>query len=143
MITERAINLQQRIAKEGVALMVLYGSNTDTSIYKNAIELTGKAWGVPAVDTEKCCELIIREEDILHRREDGEQVDHVLSESGLPINATGVETMENIWDIFETAVRLPLAKERMELFTLARELSDNQNLMDWVAEQRAPEMTVC
>lgn len=146
MTTERAINLQQRIAREAVASMVVCGSNSDTTIFKNGIELTGKAWGVPAEDTERNCALITQEEDVLRRQEAGEKVDHVLPESELPMNASGVETLDNIWDIFETAVRLAQEKERMELFTLARELSESQNLLDWIektpAEQASPEFAV-
>jgi len=31
---------------------------------------------------------------------------HVLPEDELPMNATGLETLDNIWDLFETSLRM-------------------------------------
>ena len=55
-----------------------------------------------------------------------------------------METLKNIWGLFETAVQLNSAKERLTLYDLARELEETQNLLDWIektpAEQKMLEM---
>lgn len=49
---------------------------------------------------------------------DSEETAHILPESELPMNATGAETLENVW----------------ALFNLASELAECQNLVNWLKE---------
>jgi len=49
---------------------------------------------------------------------------------------TGMETLDNVWGLFETATRLNSRKQRVELFKLAGELAECQNLPDWI--ERTP-----
>ena len=65
---------------------------------------------------------------------DSEETAHILLESELPMNATGAETLENVWALFETATRLDTRREREALFDLAGELAECQNLADWLKE---------
>ena len=91
-------------------------------------------------------DLILREKDILHRITAGESVGHVLPEEELPMNATGMETLDNVWDLFETAVQKDSREQRTAMFKLAGELAECQNLLDWIektpAEQELPEIMV-
>ena len=57
-------------------------------------------------------------------------------EKPLPINASGLQTLDNIWGLFETAVKLNSADGRREMYALARELSECQNLTDWIIKSQ-------
>lgn len=61
------------------------------------------------------------------------------------MNASGMETLDNVWDLFETAVRLDNWEQRAAMFKLADELAECQNLLDWIektpAERELPEIT--
>jgi len=143
-----------RITKEAIALMVIHGesvsaatSEADSSVahYEEAVTLIGKAWSLPAEVTQGNLRLIQREKDILRRNAAGEDVDHVLPEQELPMNTTGTETLDNVWDLFETAIRLEGVEQRTTMFKLANELAECQNLRDWIekmpAERELPEIT--
>ena len=153
MTTERAKEFQVRITKEALALMVIHGecvsaaaSEEDISVahFEEAITLIGKTWGLPAEATVENLGLIQREKDILHRLVAGEDASHVLPEEALPMNASGMETLDNVWDLFETAVRMDSREQRAAMFRLASELAECQNLLDWIektaAERELPEI---
>ena len=63
--------------------------------------------------------------------EDPEDAQHVLPEKELPMNATGADTLSNIWDLFESAMQLESKEQRMVLYNMARQLEEIQNLQDW------------
>ena len=148
MTTERAKEFQVKITKEALALMVIHGesvsttpSEEDVSVahFEEAVAQIGKVWDLPAEDTAENLDLIRREKDVLRRIAAGENVSHVLPESELPMNASGIETLDNIWDLFETAVRMDSWEQRTAMFKLANELAECQNLLDWIvmtAEER-------
>ena len=153
MTTERAKEFQERITKEALALMVIHGesvsaaaSEEDVSValFQEAINLIGKTWGLPAEATGENLGLIQREKDILHRLAAGEDASHVLPEDALPMNASGMETLDNIWDLFETAVPMDSREQRTAMFRLANALAECQNLLDWIektaAERELPEI---
>ena len=154
MTTERAQEFQMRITEEALALMIIHGesvsdapSEEDISLahYEEAVTLIGKAWGLPAEATAENLGLIQREKDVLRRIAAGENVNHILPEEELPRNASGMETLDNVWDLFETAVRLDNWEQRAAMFKLADELAECQNLLDWIektpAERELPEIT--
>ena len=105
MTTDRAKELQVRITKEALALMVIHGESVSAA---------------------------------------GEDASHVLPETELPMNDTGLETLNNVWDLFETAVQMDSWEQRMVTFKLASELAECQNLLDWIektaAERELPEI---
>lgn len=142
MKIEEAKKVQERIAKEAVALMVIQSGEDSTGVdsrvehYKEAVTLVGRAWGLPEKDTGESLDLIRREREALDKLAAGEDACHVLPETELPMNATGTETLGNVWALFETAVRLDRLKDRSLLYHLAGELAESQNLADWV--ERAP-----
>lgn len=135
MKIEEAKKVQERIAKEAIALMIIQSEGSEKADsrvehYKEAVTLVGRAWGLPEKDTEKSLDLIRREQEALA----GEDAAHILPETELPMNATGAETLENVWALFETAIQLDTRKEREALFNLAGELAECQNLADWLKE---------
>ena len=62
---------------------------------------------------------------------------HVLPEEELPMNASGLETLDNIWDLFETTLRADSAYARTCLFEMAKWLEESQNLLDWIEKTPA------
>lgn len=146
MTTERAKEFQVRIAKEAIALMVIHGesistatSEADVSVahFEEAITLIGKVWNLPAEVTMENLTLIQQEKDVLRKLAAGEDAGHVLPEQELPMNATGMETLDNVWDLFETAVQTDSREQRTALFNLASELAECQNLLDWIEKTPA------
>ena len=134
MNTELARDLQYRITKEALAMLVIHGSAAETKDYERAIILTGAAWGLDPKSAAERLELIVRERAVVQNATDLEAVQHVLPESSLPINASGMETLDTIWDLFETAVQLDDREQREALFRLASELAETQNLLDWIEQ---------
>ena len=143
MTTERAKEFQKRITKEALALMVIHGESVSAAPYEEdvsvahfeeAITLIGKAWDLPAEAAAENLDLIRREKD----------ASHVLPEEELPMNASGMETLDNVWDHFETAVQMDSREQRTAMFRLASELAECQNLLDWIektaAERELPEI---
>ena len=66
-----------------------------------------------------------------------DQQTHVLPEEELPMNASGFETLDNIWDLFETTLRADSAYARTCLFEMAKWLEESQNLLDWIEKTPA------
>lgn len=131
MNTETAMELQMRIAKEAVAMLVTRPT-LDVQQYKESILLIGEAWGVSATDTLKLLDLIGQELLALQAMREGKKAEHVLPESELPMWATGTETLDNIWDLFETSLHLDSMEKRMALFQMAHTLEEAQNMQDWI-----------
>lgn len=144
MNKERALELQRRIAEEAIASLSING-NIKTDDYERAIILIGSAWGLDPKSAAAQLELIVREKAMVQNATDLDAVQHVLPESDLPMNASGMETLDNIWDLFETAVQLEDREQREALFRLASELAETQNLLDWIEktpeEQELPALT--
>ena len=131
MNTETAMELQMRIAKEAVAMLVTRPT-LDVQEYKESILLIGEAWGVSATDTLKPLDLIGQELLALQAMREGKNAEHVLPESELPMQATGTETLDNIWDLFETSLHLDSMEKRTALFQMAHTLEEAQNMLDWI-----------
>ena len=111
MTKEHAQKLQERMTKEAIALLVATGHAADTTPYEKAVALIGKAWSIPAEDTQARLDLIRLEKELPGDTAEAEQ-EHAYPEEQLPINATGLETLENVWGLFETAVRLAGPEDR-------------------------------
>lgn len=135
MTTERAQELQEHITKEAIAMLVIHGNAVDTASYEHGVELVGSAWGVPGEETERWLSLIDREREAVSGTD--APVRHVFPEAELPMNASGMETLDNIWGLFETAVQLDGSTQRMALLRLAHELEETQNLLDWIQKMSA------
>ena len=80
------------------------------------------------------CSFLDRELDAIRAAGEGGTVAHVLPEDELPMNATGSETLDNIWDLFETSLRMDSMQARTKMFEMAKCLEDSQNLLDWIVQ---------
>lgn len=134
MTKERAYELQGNIAKEAIALLVIHGPSVDVTPYQKVVMLIGSVWGLPAASTQQRLDLISQEENAAAETANPAETVHAMERKDLPINASGIETMDNIWGLFETAVKLDNLNERREMYNLARELEECQNLLDWIAK---------
>ncbi len=132
MTIENAKDLQSRIAKEAVALMVFHGECVHLQPFKECIKLIGEAWDVPVGETATSLELINQEWDAVRAVSDPEDAQHVLPEKELPMNATGTETLANIWGLFESSLHLNNQDQRTTLFNMAQQLEETQNLQEWI-----------
>lgn len=136
MKTKQVCKLQENLAKEAIAYLMLYGTAVDVTPYRKAVTQVGMAWGLPIPDTQRWLDLIRQEEIAVAQAANPEKVNHVMEEKDLPINASGLQTLDNIWGLFETAVELNSAAGRREMYALARELSECQNLTDWIIKSQ-------
>ena len=143
MTIDTAKELQMNIAKEGLALLVLHPT-ADVQLYRESITLIGAAWGIPAKDTIASLALLDREREAILTAGENGTVAHMLPEEELPMNASGMETLDNVCGLFETAIQLESRDHREALFRLASKLMETQNLLDWIEktpeEQELPEL---
>ncbi len=95
MTIDTAKELQMNIAKEGLALLVLHPTS-DVQFYRECISHIGTAWDIPVGDTQEVISLLDRELDAIHTAGEDGTVVHVLPEEEQPMNASGLETLDNI-----------------------------------------------
>lgn len=99
MTIDNAKELQMNIAKEGLALLVLHPT-ADVQLHRECISHIGTVWGIPVSDTQEVASLLEREQAAILAAGENGTVTHVLPEEELPMNASGLETLDNIWDLF-------------------------------------------
>ena len=131
MNTEAAMELQMRLAKEALAMLVIHPT-FDVQLYRESIMEIGEAWELPADATLEALALIEHERLAIQKAGEGGVVQHILPEEELPMHATGTETLDNVWDLFETSLRTESTKGRTVLYNMARTLEETQNLLDWI-----------
>ena len=107
----------------------------DVQLHRECIELIGEAWDIPAEEQREPLALL-EEEQVSLRTGEG----HVLLEEELPMNASGTETLERIWGLFETSLRLRSEKKRTALYEMARWLEESQNLEDWIMKTQGEQL---
>ena len=131
MNTEAAMELQMRLAKEALAMLVIHPT-FDVQLYRESIMEIGEAWELPADATLEALALIEHERLAIQKAGEGGVVQHILPEEELPMLATGTETLDNVWDLFETSLCTESTKGRTVLYNMARTLEETQNLLDWI-----------
>ena len=104
MNTEAAMELQMRLTKEALAMLVIHPT-FDVQLYRESIMEIGEAWELPADATLEALALIEHERLAIQKAGEGGVVQHILPEEELPMHATGTETLDNVWDLFETSLR--------------------------------------
>ena len=119
------------LAKDALALLMLH-EELDVRLHRECIELIGEAWDIPAEEQREPLALL-EEEQVSLRTGEG----HVLLEEELPMNASGTETLERIW---ETSLRLRSEKKRTALYEMARWLEESQNLEDWIMKTQEEQL---
>ena len=135
MTKENAKELQVDLAKDALALLVLH-EELDVRSHRECIELIGEAWDIPAEEQRKPLALLEEEQAVLQTGEG-----HVLPEEELPMNASGTETLERIWGLFETSLRLRSEKKRTALYEMARWLEESQKPWDRIGITSEEQLT--
>ena len=128
MTKENAKELRMDLAKDALALLMLH-EELDARSHRECIELIGEAWDIPAEEQREPLALLEEEQAVFQTGES-----HVLLEKELPMNASGTETLERIWGLFETSLRLRSEEKRTALYKMARWLEESQNLEDWIVK---------
>ena len=131
MTKENAKELQVDLAKDALVLLTLHGE-LDVRSHRECIELIGEAWDIPAEEQRELLGLLEEEQASLRSGKG-----HVLLEEELPMNASGTETLERIW---ETSLRLRSEKKRTALYEMARWLEESQNLEDWIMKTQGEQL---
>ena len=131
MTKENAKELQVDLAKDALVLLTLHGE-LDVRSHRECIELIGEAWDIPAEEQREPLALLEEEQAVLRTGEG-----HVLLEEELPMNTSGTETLERIW---ETSLRLRSEKKRTALYEMARWLEESQNLEDWIMKTQGEQL---
>ena len=88
MKAKQVCKLQENLAKEAIAYLMLYGTAVDVTPYRKAVTQVGTAWGLPIPDTQRWLDLIRQEEIAVTQAANPEKVNHVMEEKDLPIKAT-------------------------------------------------------
>ena len=132
MTKENAAALQERIAREAIALMRACESEMDCTGYEEAITLIGQAWDLPDGSVQQQIEQIRHEKR--RYRETGERSEDFLKETELPMNASASETLQNMRELLATSLRLESKADRIKMCELAMLLADTQNLDEQMAE---------
>lgn len=93
MNTEAAMELQMRLAKEALAMLVIHPT-FDVQLYRESIMEIGEARELPADATLEALALIEHERLAIQKAGEGGVVQHILPEEELPMHATGTETLD-------------------------------------------------
>lgn len=56
MKAKQVCKLQENLAKEAIAYLMLYGTAVDVTPYRKAVTQVGTAWGLPIPDTQRWLE---------------------------------------------------------------------------------------
>lgn len=135
-------NLQHQIVQEAAAMLRMT-STAEITESERAINLIGEAWSLPAEDTLEELDLLRRERDAARKIEAGEAVERPLSETEVMNNATGMETLEMVWGLFETSLRLDSYDKRGALFDMAQYLAMALNLEDNIIKAEDEDNAEC
>ena len=127
---QNAQELQDVLALAALGLLARFGSEIDVSLYEKVISLVGEVWQIPEDVTKSWLDMIAKEQDL---PEVG-STNHDCPHTKQPSNKTGAATLDKIWWLFETTVRLKQRNDREDVFRLAVELPKLQGLAAWVIE---------
>ena len=119
-----------QLTTEAVNLLALGGpENTKAAALPEAgVGLVAKAWGLPQEDLETGTTLIQRQKEMIGTSEAALPDDRLLE----PYD--GGMTAELVWGLFETAVRLESAEDRVTIHQLALMMADMLDFDEWIEE---------
>ena len=119
-----------QITTEAVNLLALGGpENTKAAELPEAgVSLIAKAWELPQGDLEASMALIQRQKELIGT------CDAAMPDDKLLEPYDGGMIAELIWGLFETAVRLEEAEDRLAIHRLALMLADTLDFDEWLAK---------
>ena len=124
--------LLRQMTVETINLLALGGPDSaqEAALPEAGVRLIAKAWGLPREDLDGSLELIGREKKLAA---DGSS-EAVLPDDELAEPFDGRMTIELLWGLFETAIRLDDADERRTVHCLALQMADALDFDDWIRE---------
>ena len=133
----RGKELQERIGLDALTQLTLLGTSADTGMQERCIRIVGETWNIPDAETQEWLDAITKERGY----SESDSPEHVRPEEELPVNLSGLETLNMIWDLFETAAQMDDLSDRQEMLDFAKWMEESQNLLDWIkltqAERKA------
>lgn len=124
----RGKELQERIGLDALTQLTLLGTSADTGMQERCIRIVGETWNIPDAETQEWLDAITKERGY----SESDSPEHVRPEEELPVNLSGLETLNMIWDLFETAVQMDDLSDRQEILDFAKWMEESQNLLDWI-----------
>ena len=124
----RGKELQERIGLDALTQLTLLGTSADTGMQERCIRIVGETWDIPDAETQEWLDAITKERGY----SESDSPEHVRPEEELPVNLSGLETLNMIWDLFETAVQMDDLSDRQEMLNFAKWMEESQNLLDWI-----------
>ena len=121
-----------QLTTEAVNLLALGGPDNTKSarLPEEGVALSAKAWGLPQGDLEASMTLIQKQKELLAAgRSEAALPDDKLLE---PYDVRMIT--ELIWGLFETAIRLEDAEDRLTIHRLALMLADTLDFDEWLAK---------
>ena len=106
------------------------------AVPRECIGLIGEAWDIPTEEQREPLALLEKEQASLRTGEG-----HALPEKELPMNASGAETLECIWNLFEMSLRLRSEEKRTALYEMARWLEESQKPWDRIGITSEEQLT--
>lgn len=124
----RGKELQERIGLDALTQLTLLGTSADTGMQERCIRIVGETWDIPDAETQEWLDAITKERGY----SESDSPEHVRPEEELPVNLSGLETLNMIWDLFETAAQMDDLSDRQEMLDFAKWMEESQNLLDWI-----------
>ncbi len=124
--------LLRQIAAETVNLLALGGPDKagEAALPETGVGLIAKAWDLPQQTLEESSGIIQRQKQLM-KTGNGEAA---LPDGQLLESYDGGMTVELLWGLFETAVRLEDAQDRTVIHQLALMMADALDFDDWIRE---------
>lgn len=128
----KGITLQERLRNEALAMLALIECESCAAEYQQAIQLVGKACGIPHATTEEHLRMIDIAKDEVRRKTAGEKIEQsVIPQEVIP-NWMPVDIHETVMAIFEASLDLEQKEERCALYITANVLLETQSFEDWI-----------
>ena len=129
MDQERARELQGKLVQQAAASLVLTGSGEDVDAYEQVVALIGKAWDLPMSGTAKQLALIEQERETMQRIEHGTKAEHIAPIQDVLKGWSGLESVEVIEDLVETATLLDVDVKAIE--EVVEKTDEERMLPEW------------
>ena len=134
MTIENAKVLQERLADEAIAQVQVQGGKELADACIHSIGIVGKAWGIPADETENR-QTHAQEEQTRRVGDVGAREDAADSDTRPSAPDMAKKAMQIVWELFETVLDLDDDADRYKLFDTAHALAEVYLPPDWLGSK--------
>lgn len=134
MEKEKGMDLQQSIAKEALAMLVLGCGKDGVAKHEQAIQLIGAACNAPEEATSKLLGIIQQGKETPEKI----KTEEIALEDNKDVmaNWTAYDTFWVLMDLFQASTGMASQEERTTLYSLAEEIIGTQNFEEWLNQRR-------